>query len=67
VADTASRGIAKAALWAFIGSVLGAIAATMGGRGGQMWEYNHTEISSDASLNPAQRRATIAAHVPRHA
>jgi hypothetical protein len=55
-AEKASKGIAKAALWAFIGFVLGALAATFGGRRGQTWEYSHTEIATEASLDPALRR-----------
>jgi hypothetical protein len=55
-ADKASKGIAKAALWSFIGFVLGALAATFGGRRGQRWEYTHTEIAAEASLDPTLRR-----------
>jgi hypothetical protein len=66
VADAGSRAIAKGALWGFIGFVLGAFAASMGGRRGQRWEYQHTEIGSDASLDPATRRA-VTASVPKHA
>lgn len=66
VADQASRALAKAALWSFIGFVLGAIAAGAGGRRGQNWEYQHTEIGADATLDPAARRGTPA-RVPRHA
>ncbi len=55
-ADKAAKGIAKAALWSFIGFVLGALAATFGGRSGQRWEYSHTEIATEASLDPALRR-----------
>jgi hypothetical protein len=56
VADKASKAVAKAALWSFIGFVLGALAASFGGRSGQRWEYSHTEIATEASLNPALRR-----------
>lgn len=52
VADQASSAIAKGALWGFAGFVLGALAAAFGGWWGQRWEYDHTEISADASLNP---------------
>jgi hypothetical protein len=31
-------------------------AATFGGRSGQRWEYSHTEIAGETSLNPALRR-----------
>lgn len=55
VADAASKGIAKAALWGFIGFILGALAATFGGKRGQKWEYKHTEIGTEASLDPAFR------------
>lgn len=55
-ADKAAKGIAKAALWSFIGFVLGALAATFGGRRGQSWEYSHTEIGAEASLDPVYRR-----------
>jgi hypothetical protein len=41
VADKASRGIAKAALWSFIGFVIGAAAAAWGGLTGARWEYRH--------------------------
>lgn len=66
VADNASKAIAKGALWGFIGFVLGAVAASMGGRRGQRWEYQHTDIGADASLNPAGRGAATAP-VARHA
>lgn len=56
VAEQASKGIAKAALWGFIGFVLGALSATFGGRRGQTWEYVHTEIGAEASLDPSFRR-----------
>lgn len=61
-AEAASGAIAKGALWTFIGFVLGAIAATIGGRRGQTWEYHHTEIARDASLDPTQRRGDVSAH-----
>ena len=57
VAAAASKAIAQGALWSFIGFLLGALAATMGGRSGQSWEYKHTEIATEASLDPARRRA----------
>lgn len=57
VADQGASVIAKAEMWSFIGFVLGAIAACMGGRRGQLWEYRHTEISADTTLNPETRRA----------
>lgn len=66
VADQASRALAKAAFWSFIGFVLGAIAASAGGRRGQNWEYQHTEIGADATLDPAARGGTPA-RLPRHA
>lgn len=59
VADRASAAISRAALWTFIGFVIGAFAATMGGRRGQRWEFRHTEIGADASLDPATRRAPL--------
>lgn len=61
VADRAASGIAKAEFWSFIGFVIGAVAATLGGRKGQHWEYRHTEIGSVTSLNPVTRG------VPGHA
>lgn len=66
VADQASRALAKAALWSFIGFVLGAIAASAGGRRGQDWEYQHTEIGADGTLDPAARGGAPA-RLPRHA
>lgn len=66
VADQAAKALAKAALWTFIGFVLGAIAASAGGRRGQNWEYQHTEIGADATLDPAIRGGP-AGRVPRHA
>lgn len=66
-AGKASSAIAKGALWGFIGFVLGALAAGFGGRSGQRWEYQHTEISADASLDPAARHASTGSQVPRHA
>lgn len=67
VADKAAGAIARGALWGFIGFVFGALAASFGGRMGQRWEYHHTEIGADASLDPAARRATTASSIPRHA
>lgn len=61
VADKGAAALAKAELWSFIGFILGAIAAAMGGRRGQLWEYRHTEISADTSLNPSLRRAPMGA------
>ena len=66
VADQASRALAQAAFWSFLGFVLGAIAASAGGRRGQNWEYKHTEIGTDATLDPAARGGTPA-RLPRHA
>lgn len=66
VAEQASRALAKAALWSFIGFALGAIAASAGGRRGQSWEYQHTEIGADATLDPAARGGTPT-RLPRHA
>ena len=43
----------------------GAIAACLGGRRGQLWEYRHTEIGAVTSLNPATRRAPL--NTPSHA
>ncbi|HUR57151.1 MAG TPA: hypothetical protein VM029_05550 [Opitutaceae bacterium] len=67
VAEKASKAIAKGALWGFIGFVLGAIAASLGGRRGQRWEYQHTEIGADATLDPSTRGAVTTARVARHA
>ena len=61
-ADDASHALAKGALWGFIGFVLGALASVLGGRRGQHWEYEHTEIHADVTLNPSARHAT-----PSHA
>lgn len=58
-AEAASGAIAKAAFWTFVGLVLGGAAATLGGRRGQKWEYEHTEIASDVTLNPAHRVGSI--------
>ncbi len=59
VADKGADAMAKAEMWSFIGFVLGALAAAMGGRRGQHWEYRHTEISNVTSLNPSMRRASF--------
>lgn len=67
VADNASQAVAKGALWSFIGFVLGAVAASFGGRRGQRWEYQHTEIGADATLDPATRGSVTTARTPRHA
>lgn len=67
VADNAAKAIAKGALWGFIGFVLGAIAASLGGRRGQRWEYQHTEIGADATLDPATRGPVTTPRLPRHA
>lgn len=67
VADNASKAIAKGALWSFIGFTLGAVAASLGGRRGQRWEYQHTEIGADTTLDPATRGAVTTARLPRHA
>lgn len=66
VADAASKAIAMGALWSFIGFVLGAIAASLGGRRGQRWEYRHTEIGADATLDPATHRA-VTPQIVKHA
>lgn len=58
-ADVASGAIAKAAFWTFVGLVFGGAAATFGGRRGQKWEYEHTEIAADATLDPTQRVGSI--------
>ncbi len=67
VADEASSAIAKGALWGFSGFVLGALAASFGGRCGQRWEYDHTEIGADVSLDPAARHPSAATHLSPHA
>lgn len=67
VAESASKAIAKGALWGFLGFVLGALAASLGGRRGQRWEYQHTEIGADATLDPATRGRVAVTHAPRHA
>lgn len=67
VADNASRAIAMGAMWSFIGFALGSILAIVGGRRGQLWEYQHTEIASDATLDPQSRGATNGHRVPGHA
>lgn len=66
-ADAASQAIAKGALWSFIGFVLGALAASFGGRRGQRWEYQHTEIGADTTLDPAARGAVPSLRVPHQA
>lgn len=58
VADNASKAVAKGAMWGFIGFIFGAVAASLGGRLGQRWEYQHTEIGADATLDPASRSVT---------
>lgn len=65
-AEAASSAIAKAALWTFIGLVLGAAAASIGGRRGQKWEYEHTEIAADATLDPTHRVGSIGAARSAH-
>jgi hypothetical protein len=66
IAERGAHALAKAELWSFIGFVLGAIAAALGGRSGQVWEFRHTEIAADMTLDPATRRAAFVA-TPRHA
>lgn len=58
-AEVASGAIAKAAFWTFVGLVLGGAAATFGGRRGQKWEYEHTEIAADMTLNPIHRVGSV--------
>lgn len=67
VADRASKAIAKGAIWGFIGFMLGAIAASIGGRRGQHWEYQHTEIGADATLDPTTRGTATVSRLPRPA
>lgn len=66
VAESASKAVAKGALWSFLGFALGAVAASLGGRRGQRWEYQHTEIGADTTLDPAGRGA-VTSRQPRHA
>lgn len=54
-AEKTSEALSQAALWSFIGFAIGAFAASFGGRSGARWEYKHTEIASDATLDPAHR------------
>lgn len=65
VADRGADALAKAELWSFIGFIFGALAASMGGRRGQLWEFRHTEIGAVTSLDPAARRAPLP--TPSHA
>jgi hypothetical protein len=67
LADKAAEATAKGALWGFIGFVFGAVAASFGGRRGQSWEYHHTEIGDDSSLDPEGRRPQSRTHIPTHA
>lgn len=54
-AEASASALSHAALWSFIGFTIGAFAAAFGGRSGARWEYTHTEIAADASLDPAHR------------
>jgi hypothetical protein len=54
-ADKASRALSRAALWTFIGFVLGAIAASWGGKSGADWEYRHNEGGREPSLGHTRR------------
>jgi hypothetical protein len=65
VADKGAAALAKAELWSFIGFVLGAIAATLGGRRGQVWEFRHSEVGVVTSLNPQNRPGVLG--TPSHA
>jgi hypothetical protein len=47
VADKSAKAVAKAALWTFIGFVLGAFAASWGGRSGARWERRHALERTD--------------------
>lgn len=49
-ADKAAEGMARAALWTFIGFVLGAAAAAWGGLIGARWEYRHAAHHRDTTL-----------------
>lgn len=64
IADRGASALAKAELWSFIGFVIGAIAAALGGRSGQSWEYRHTEIGAVTSATRT-RRGTLG--TPSHA
>jgi hypothetical protein len=66
VSDKAADAMAQAEMWSFIGFILGALAATFGGRRGQLWEFRHTEISTVTSLNPNMRRP-LGTGTPSHA
>lgn len=57
VADKSADALAKASLWTFIGFLIGAFAAFFDGRTGARWEYSHTELAADPTLDPANRRA----------
>lgn len=67
MAEVASDAVAKAALWAFVSFVLGAVAATFGGRRGQTWEDNHTERAAISSSETAQIRNAAVTAVPNEA
>lgn len=57
VADKSADALAKAALFTFIGFLIGAIVAVLGGRTGARWEYSHTELAGDPTLDPSNRRS----------
>jgi hypothetical protein len=58
VADKTADALAKAALWTFIGFVLGAIAATLGGKTGSRWEYRHAAPANlEGAVHDAERRS----------
>lgn len=59
-AEKAAKAMAHAALWAFIGFVLGALSAMWGGAAGARWEYRHAPTRSPI-LN------TSGGRVARHA
>lgn len=62
VADQSADALAKAAWWTFVGFLLGALAATFGGRTGARWEYSHTELAADPNFDPTNRRSRTRVH-----
>lgn len=64
VAEATSKALATGALWTFVGFLIGAIASILGGRRGQAWEYQHTEIGAQMSLDPTRRSRSMPTPLP---
>jgi hypothetical protein len=61
-ADAASKVLAQASLWSFIGFLLGAIVSAWGGRKGARWEARHLEAETGATVAPSGHGPALGTH-----